>query len=252
MTEPQKKNLRIGVVVTALVLCAILARVAGLLQFHKVATGLLRSGIYIGLLAAWGVSVRLRIVQTQVRRYLTAVALLMVFWMAERTAKYFFVTDWNVGRHLWYGYYFPMLFIPLLAVFVSFSLGRPENFRLPKWTTILYLPTTLALLLVLTNDLHQWVFTFTSVASLREANADGYEMGVLPGGGLDDAVYGDGAGDHVPEMPHPTEQTGAVAAPGASIFLPGLWCALCHSGALAADGAGGYDRLPVRDVYGGL
>ena len=177
MTEPQKKNLRIGVVVTALVLCAILARVAGLLQFHKVATGLLRSGIYIGLLAAWGVSVRLRIVQTQVRRYLTAVSLLMVFWMAERTAKYFFVTDWNVGRHLWYGYYFPMLFIPLLAVFVSFSLGRPENFRLPKWTTILYLPTTLALLLVLTNDLHQWVFTFTSVASLREANADGYEWG---------------------------------------------------------------------------
>ena len=101
----------------------------------------------------------------------------MVFWMAERTAKYFFVTDWNVGRHLWYGYYFPMLFIPLLAVLVSFSLGRPENFRLPKWTTILYLPTTLALLLVLTNDLHQWVFTFTSVASLQEANADGYEWG---------------------------------------------------------------------------
>ena len=177
MTEPQKKNLRIGVVVTALVLCAILARVAGLLQFHKVATGLLRSGIYIGLLAAWGVSVRLRIVQTQVRRYLTAISLFMVFWMAERTAKYFFVTDWNVGRHLWYGYYFPMLFIPLLAVFVSFSLGKPENFRLPRWTTILYLPTTLSFFLVLTNDLHQWVFTFTSVASLREANADGYEWG---------------------------------------------------------------------------
>ena len=47
-----------------------------------------------------------------------------------------------------------MLFIPLLCVLVALSLGKPENYRLPKWTGLLYLPTTLLLLLVLTNDLH--------------------------------------------------------------------------------------------------
>lgn len=39
----------------------------------------LRSVIYIGLFTAWGISVRRRIIQSQVRRYLTAISVLMVF-----------------------------------------------------------------------------------------------------------------------------------------------------------------------------
>lgn len=63
-------------------------------------------------------------------------------------------------RHLWYLYYLPMLFISLLSVFVSLSLGKPDNFCLPKWTKFLYIPTAVLLMLVLTNDLHQLVFVF--------------------------------------------------------------------------------------------
>ena len=55
-----------------------------------------------------------------------------------------------------------MLFIPVLSAFVSQSLGKGEDFRLPRWTKLLYLPTLLLLLLVLTNDLHQQVFSFPS------------------------------------------------------------------------------------------
>ena len=44
----------------------------------------------------------------------------------------------------------------------SRSLGKGEDFRLPRWTKILYVPTLLLLLLVLTNDLHQQVFSFPS------------------------------------------------------------------------------------------
>ena len=57
-------------------------------------------------------------------------------------------------------YYLPMLFISILSVFVSLSLGKPDNFRLPKWTKFLYIPTAALLMLVLTNDLHQLVFVF--------------------------------------------------------------------------------------------
>lgn len=92
----------------------------------------LRSVIYIELFAAWGISVRRRIIQPQVRRYLTAVSALMVFWVTVRTIRYLFAEDPWVLRHLWYLYYLPMLFIPLLAVFVALLLGKPENFRLPK------------------------------------------------------------------------------------------------------------------------
>ena len=119
-----------------------------------------RSVIYIMLFAAWGISVCRRIIQPQVRRYLNAISALMVFWVTARTLRHLFAeTPWTL-RHLWYLYYLPMLFIPLLALFVALSLGKPDNFRLPKWTALLYIPTAALLLLVLTNDLHQLVFRF--------------------------------------------------------------------------------------------
>ena len=121
---------------------------------------ILRGSVYIGLFAAWGISTRKRIIQPQVRRYLTAISALMVFWVAVRTIRYSLDECAWLMRYLWYLYYLPMLFIPLLAVFVAVSLGKPENFHLPKWTNLLYIPTALLLLPVLTNDLHQLVFVF--------------------------------------------------------------------------------------------
>ena len=121
---------------------------------------ILRAAIYIGLFVAWGISVRSRIIQPQVRRYLTAVSALMIFWMTVRSIRYSLEEALWVMRHLWYLYYLPMLFIPLLAVFIALSLGKPESFRLPKWTVLLYIPTAALLLLVLTNDLHQLAFVF--------------------------------------------------------------------------------------------
>ncbi|MCI6567536.1 MAG: hypothetical protein MSF32_01340 [Dysosmobacter sp.] len=59
-----------------------------------------------------------------------------------------------------------MLFIPLLTVFVALSLGKPERFRLPSRTALLYIPTAALLLLVLTNDLHQLVFVFPPDAAV--------------------------------------------------------------------------------------
>jgi len=115
-------------------------------------------------------------VQAQVRRYLTAVSALMIFWFALRTMKYYFVIDPTVTRYLWYLYYLPMLFIPLLAVYVSLSLGKPEGFRLPRQSLLFYIPTLLCLLLVLTNDMHQWVFTFPAGEIWTDKNS-GYTVG---------------------------------------------------------------------------
>lgn len=122
--------------------------------------GMIRSAIYIELFIAWGVSLHRRIIQPQVRRYLTSISVLMVFWMTVRTIRYSLDECIWLMRYLWYLYYLPMLLIPLLAVFVALSLGKPDNFRLSKWTGLLYIPTAALLLLVLTNDLHQFVFVF--------------------------------------------------------------------------------------------
>ena len=177
MIPLRKRKYGVVLFVSALMLCAICARIAARYGYYAQSLSIVRAVIYMGLLAAWGISVQTRIIQTQVRRYLLAIAGLMLLWLALRTVKY---NTYNITaeRFLWYGYYLPMLFIPVLAVLVALSLGKPENYRLPKWTHLLYLPSALLLLLVLTNDLHQWVFLF-------------------PNGVLSDAEYSYGAGYYV-------------------------------------------------------
>jgi len=166
MAGPKRRTVRGAIIVVPLIIVAFACRHISADGWRAAALGLVRSAIYIGLFAAWGVSVRHRIVQKQARRYLAAIAALMVFWLIARTAKYSFAADPNVARLLWYLYYVPMLFIPLLAVFVAMSLGRPDDYQLKSWTELFYIPTAVLLVLVLTNDFHQLVFSFPADAAV--------------------------------------------------------------------------------------
>ena len=161
MSKAAKKSILYALGVLALIALAMWLRYASRHIFHSPAVNHLRSGIYVFLFSVWCYSLWIRIVQTQARRYLLAISVLMVLWILLRSIKYS-IENTDVERWLWYFYYFPMLFIPMLSVFVSRSLGKGEDFRLPRWTKILYVPTLLLLLLVLTNDLHQQVFSFPS------------------------------------------------------------------------------------------
>ena len=161
MSKATKKSILYGLGMLALIAFAMWLRYASRLIFHSPAVSHLRSGIYVFLFSAWCYSLWTRIVQTQVRRYLLVISALMVLWILLRSIK-FSIENTDAERWLWYFYYFPMLFIPMLSVFVSRSLGKGEDFRLPRWTKLLYVPTLLLLLLVLTNDLHQQVFSFPS------------------------------------------------------------------------------------------
>ena len=159
MSKATKKSILFALGVLVLIAFAMWLRYASRHIFHSPVANHLRSGIYVFLFSAWCYSLRIRIVQTQVRRYLVAISVLMVLWILLRSIK-FSIENTDAERWLWYFYYFPMLFIPMLSAFVSQSLGKGEDFRLPRWTKLLYLPTLLLLLLVLTNDLHQQVFSF--------------------------------------------------------------------------------------------
>ena len=161
MSKATKKSLLYALGVLALIAFAMWLRYASRHIFHSPVVNHLRSGIYVFLFSAWCYSLWIRIVQTQVRHYLLAISVLIVLWILLRSIK-FSIENTDAERWLWYFYYFPMLFIPLLSVFVSQSLGKGEDFRLPRWTKLLYFPTLLLLLLVLTNDLHQQVFSFPS------------------------------------------------------------------------------------------
>lgn len=174
-----KKKICILVAVAALLLVANICRLIGNCGIYKKQAGLIRSFLYIVLFATWGLSAYSRIIQPVTRRYLSEIAFLMVFWFVIRSLKFHIVSSElypNITRYLWYLYYLAILFIPLLAVFVAISIGKSENYRLSKKATLLYIPTTVLFLLVITNDLHQLVFTFPKDAVVWTDDKYGYTV----------------------------------------------------------------------------
>ena len=175
-----KRTLLMTVVIAVLIIIAYICRMINSVELGTNAFRAVRTVIYIGLFVAWGVSVSSRIMQVQVRRYLIAIAGLMLFWFSVRTFKFYFVSPAfgpDLARYLWYLYYLPMLFIPLMSLFVAMSLGKPEHAHLSKLSMLFYIPTVFLFLLALTNDSHQLFFTFPSNAGVWTDENNGYGVG---------------------------------------------------------------------------
>lgn len=121
-----------------------------------------RNTIHLTLLFLWVVSLHRRLVNKVVRRLMVTVGVLLLFWLMDKIVKWDFTGSVThpLVRYLWYGFYVGMLFVPTLGVFIINYLGKPENYRHPKWLNYLLIPPTLMLLTVFTNDLHQKVFVF--------------------------------------------------------------------------------------------
>ena len=122
----------------------------------------IRTALYLLLFALWGFSLDRRIIQRQTLHCLRLTAALMLLWLILRTLKYSVVTDLTAGRYIWYLYYLPMLFLPMLWVYIALSMGKSEDYRLSRGIGMLSIIPAALFLLVITNDLHQQVFAFKS------------------------------------------------------------------------------------------
>ena len=122
----------------------------------------IRTALYLLLFTLWGFSLDRRIIQRQALHCLRLTAALMLLWLILRTLKYSVVTGLTAARYVWYLYYLPMLFLPLLGVYIALSMGKSEDYRLSRGTGMLSIIPAALFLLVITNDLHQQVFAFKS------------------------------------------------------------------------------------------
>lgn len=117
--------------------------------------------LFTAAITLWYSQVRRRLVQPEVRRNMAASALLMLFWMAVRTLKYdFFLAGQTLTRYAWYLYYVPMIYVPLLLFLSVLHIGLPAGQGISRRWVLLFIPATVILLAVLTNDLHQQAFYF--------------------------------------------------------------------------------------------
>lgn len=122
---------------------------------------LLRSFIYMGMYYAWGRIVCHGIIQKVTRRCFGWVSILLVFWIAVSSVKHLvFIDNVEVVRYLWYAYYIPQILLAVLYLNIAIMAGGGENVRLGKGGMVLFGIGGAFILLVLTNDLHQIVFSF--------------------------------------------------------------------------------------------
>lgn len=163
MKKIERRNRLTALVAVALILLAAVIRRSPLFSefYLNQAAYILVYLIYIGLITAWTVSLKQRIMQKNILRYLLFIAALMMFWIVVRTIKFKFTPDDSIyERIFWYAYYIPLILIPLLGFYVSLCLGNDEKSRPEKRYLFLLIPAITLVFIFLTNDLHQLVFVF--------------------------------------------------------------------------------------------
>ena len=116
--------------------------------------------IFVFLLLCWIESLRMRLLPTRARTYLICTALLMIFYLALRSAKYRFADSNDYFVHvLWYLYYIPLIFIPALFLMTCIFMRNKGSARRFDERFVL-IPAAALTAAVLTNDLHHFVFLF--------------------------------------------------------------------------------------------
>ena len=156
------KHLLPTVFVCTVIVIAYACRMLAKFDIGGPAMNHIRTALYLLLFALWGFSLDRRIIQRQTLHCLRLTAALMLLWLILRTLKYSVVTGPAAGRYIWYLYYLPMLFLPLLWVYIALSMGKSEDYRLSRKSSMLSIIPAALFLLVITNDLHQQVFAFKS------------------------------------------------------------------------------------------
>jgi hypothetical protein len=108
----------------------------------------------------WSCTLLKRISEKRIRQYFTAIALMIGSWMLLRIVKLQVEDNFQV-RLLWYLYYLFMLFLPTILYWIGLEIGdwrKSKFYHGLKWSTLSI--SSILFLIVLTNDLHQWVFQF--------------------------------------------------------------------------------------------
>lgn len=113
-----------------------------------------RTVLYFVLLLLWIYSLRMRIMISKTRDYLTVMGGFIILFFLTQAIKYR-VLDYHpvLMRYAWYSYY-----IPLVMICIFFLMACVSFLHTKFNEKLLLIPAVLLVLIVLTNDLHHWVF----------------------------------------------------------------------------------------------
>ena len=113
------------------------------------------------LVILWLFLIEWRITDVRMVRiiYLTGM-MFVLFSMLEVCKEHFFIGNIRMQTYIWYAYYIPLTLIPMLCLCVSVIMARPAGRKVSKRWFYLTIPTTLIILMFLTNNVHHLCLKF--------------------------------------------------------------------------------------------
>ena len=176
MTYNKKKMLSCGVILISVLLAYICRLERPENVFMRNIADQCRNCIYLGIYCAWVIYLEKHVVHKKMRRCLTAIGCLMVFWFFVRTVKFHILHD-PLGEHVcWYLYYIPMILIPVLGLAAAMFFGEKDEEKTVRRIKILLTVAVVLIVSVFTNDLHQMVFHFAKQPPFSDND---YSYGIL-------------------------------------------------------------------------
>ena len=115
--------------------------------------------LYALVILLWARHMENRVLKASVARRFKAIAILLIGYLGTRTLKYEVLIHSPAALpRIRYIYYFFILTVVHMVFLTSLNVGRSERDSIDKRWDLLWIPTGLLILLILTNDLHGLVF----------------------------------------------------------------------------------------------
>ncbi len=128
----------------------------------------LASLILIILIIGFTVQTQKRVIHTGLRYGLLITGILLIGWISLGIFKYSLHGYPPAAHFSWYAYYIFSLSLPIVSLFIAENSDKVDGSQIPLWLRVACFITLIFMLLVLTNDYHQWIFRFlTSEPELR-------------------------------------------------------------------------------------
>ena len=176
MKYSKMRTLSYGVILISVLLAYICRLVKSENVFMRNLVDQCRNCIYQGMYCAWVIYLEKHVVHKKMRRCLTGIGCLMVFWFFIRTVKFHIFYE-PLGEHIcWYLYYVPMILIPVLGLSAALFFVEKDEEKTVRKIIILLIVAAVLIVSVFTNDLHQLVFRFSKQPPFSDMD---YSYGIL-------------------------------------------------------------------------
>ncbi len=135
--------------------------------------------LYTTMIILWAANMESRILRTESKRLFRMITALLIGYIGARTLKYeIFYNNPTAVAYIRYFYYFFSINVVHLVFQTTLLVGKSERESTNKWWKLLWIPTELLVLLVLTNDCHSLIFA-TDIPQSVETYKPGFYIIVI-------------------------------------------------------------------------